>query len=96
MEGKQDYRLEVEILGQGVKPGFDISSTVHVRYVLYKEKENNIIWSQNIFSQHESLSGEAFSGEERAKLAIEGAVRDNISQLIVELVGLVEKMSAEL
>jgi hypothetical protein len=95
LEGKQDYRLEVEILGQEVKPGFDISSTVHVRYVLYKEKENNIIWSKNIFSQHESLSGEAFSGEKRAKLAIEGAVRDNISQLIVELVGLVEKMTAE-
>ncbi len=62
-----------------------MSATILVHYQLYSRSENKIVWSENIFSQHEALFEETYYGVKRAQLANEGAVKDNIKQLILKL-----------
>ena len=85
LEGSSDYSLDTEIISQEVKSGINTSATILVRYELYKKNENKVVWSENIFSQHEALFEETFYGVKRAQLANEGVVKDNITQLILEL-----------
>ncbi len=85
LEGEKEYRLDSEIVSQEVKSGINMSATILVHYQLYSRSENKIVWSENIFSQHEALFEETYYGVKRAQLANEGAVKDNIKQLILKL-----------
>ena len=83
--GYEGYKLEAEILSQELKPGFEMIATVFVRYKLTDTKEGKTVWSENILSQHIPLFSEAFLGPVRARKANEGAVRDNLTQLVKKL-----------
>ncbi|PLY04961.1 MAG: hypothetical protein C0622_01980 [Desulfuromonas sp.] len=83
LTGDGEYRLDCEILAQEVKPGFDMSATLMVRYQLSRAGET--VWAENIFTQYEAKMEETFYGVKRAQLANEGAVRKNIAQLIQQL-----------
>lgn len=85
LNGNSDYRLETEIISQEVKSGINMSATILIRYELYKQGDDEAMWAENIFSQHEAFFEETFYGVKRAQLAVEGAVKENIKQLILKL-----------
>jgi len=84
-KGPGDYKLGAQILSQEVKYGINTTATLMVRYELYSEKEKKVIWTENIFSQHEALFEETFSGGKRAQLANEGVVKKNLTELLKQL-----------
>ena len=96
LEGDEGYFLDTEIISQEVKSGINMSATILVRYELYKKNEHKPVWSENIFSQHEASFEETFYGVKRAQLANEGAVKDNITKLILMLRSYVKMQSGKL
>jgi hypothetical protein len=85
LEGDGDYRLNAEIVSQEVKSGINMAATLMVHYELYEKGKDNVVWSENIFSQYEALFEESYYGVKRAQLANEGVVKKNFNQLIEKL-----------
>jgi len=52
---------------------------------MQETKSQEVIWKENIFSQYRAEFDEAFYGIERARKANEGAIRDNLTQLLKKL-----------
>ena len=90
LEGDGDYRLNTEIVSQEVKSGINMAATLMVHYELYEDGKDNVVWSENIFSQYEALFEESYYGVKRAQLANEGAVKNNFTQLIEKLASFLE------
>jgi len=84
-DGNSDYELLTEIVAQKWHPGFSITSTLFVKYRLVEAKSNREIWKENIYSQYEAESEEAWLGQDRATKANEGAVRENLKLLLEKL-----------
>ena len=80
-----DYRLEARILVQ-TQPaaGFDMTSTLAVRYSLFRGGDAQPTWEQEVRSSYTASVGEAFSGAERLNKANEGVVRKNLEQFLKE------------
>jgi hypothetical protein len=91
-EGIADYKLHTEILYQEVGPGFNNNATLFVNYRLIEMGSDRDIWKENLLSHYTAMSGEAGLGVERMKKALEGAARDNLSQLVRKLVTLLEPL----
>ena len=68
--------------------GFDMTVTASVLYAVVERKTGKEIFRKTIAVPYTAKMGDAFSGTERLKLANEGAIRTNITQLIDELFGL--------
>ncbi len=83
-----DYDLYVDILSQQrLRSGF-LSFNAHllVKYKLIERSSNNEVWKENIFSQFDAGSTpftEGLSGA--SQKANEGAVRENLLQLVKKL-----------
>ncbi len=65
--------------------GLDMTVTASVNYVLVERLNGKEIFQRTMSVPYTAKMGDAFSGVERLKLANEGAIRSNISQLIDEL-----------
>ncbi len=74
-----DYELYTEIVSQKVVPGLTAYAALLVHYSMVETKTNQAIWTENIFSQNDAF------GANQGKDAIEGAARDNLTQLIRKL-----------
>ncbi len=74
-----DYELDAEIVSQKVQPGLTAYAALFVHYRLVETKTNQAIWNENIFSQNDAF------GANQGKDVIEGAARDNLTQLIRKL-----------
>jgi len=80
-----DYELRTEIISQKLNPGFTMTAVLFVNYRLIETQSNKELWEESILSQYDAEFKEAFVGVERAKKANEGAVRDNLTQLLNKL-----------
>lgn len=78
---KGDYKLYTEIIAQELKTGFTMTTTLFVNYKLIEDKSNRELWKENILSRYD----ETYYGMTRAQKANEGAVRNNLSQLVKRL-----------
>lgn len=81
-----NYKLKVEILNMnqpflGVGADLTVSLTVH--YEL--SNESNIIWHKFIIKPYTATISDSYIGAIRFELAQEGAVRENINELLFEL-----------
>lgn len=75
-----DYQLTVQIFNE-THPAFGISFTskIEMGWTLKRTDTGAVVWQESIKSEHTTGGGEAFSGAERVKMAVSGAIRDNIS-----------------
>ena len=89
---KGDYKLYTEIIAQKLIGGFPTTSTLFVNYILIEEKSSRELWKENILSQYDAKFEEAFFAAERAKKANEGAVRDNLTQLVKKLSNVISQL----
>ena len=74
-----DYELDTEILSQKLQPGLTAYAALFVRYRLVGTRTNQVLWTENIFSQNDAF------GANQGKDVLEGAARDNLAQLIRKL-----------
>ena len=74
--------------------GLDMTVTASVNYVLVERLNGKEIFQRTMSVPYTAKMGDAFIGVERLKLANEGAIRSNISQLIDELFRLRVEASA--
>ena len=65
--------------------GFDMTVTAAVAYTLIERATGKTVWQKSIATPYTAKVGDAFVGTERLRLANEGSVRQNITQLIGEL-----------
>lgn len=68
--------------------GFDMTVTASVLYAVVERKSGKEVFHRTIALPYTAKMGDAFAGAERLKLANEGAIRTNITQLIDELFAL--------
>jgi hypothetical protein len=74
-----DYLLNVTIVNMS-KPVFGASFTVTMEaaWSLVEKSTNKVVMRDSIRSSHTATMGQAFVGVTRLRLALEGAVRENI------------------
>lgn len=65
--------------------GLDMTVTSNVTYKLIERATGKSVWEKSIATPYTAKMSDAFVGTERLRLANEGAIRQNISQLIGEL-----------
>jgi hypothetical protein len=92
-EEQADYELHTEIISQEVKAGFPTNAILFVHYSLIETTTNQVVWKESLVSQHASKFEEAFDGGLRHKLANEGAVRDNLTQLLGRLSNVLSQLN---
>jgi hypothetical protein len=80
-----EYALSAQILGQQLQPGATVVTVLLVRYELVEVAASRSVWTDNILSQYQAEFDVAFAAAERARRANEGAVRENLRQLVGHL-----------
>lgn len=65
--------------------GFSMTVTASVRYVVYERASGKTVFERTLVTPYTAGATDAFIGAERLKLANEGAIRNNITQLIDHL-----------
>jgi hypothetical protein len=68
--------------------GFDMTVTATVTYLLVERASGKTVWQKTLPTPYTAKMSDAFAGYERLRLANEGAVRQNITQLVQELLRL--------
>jgi phage gp29-like protein len=66
--------------------GASMTVTSKVKYVLTDATDNSVIWAKEITTPYTAKFSDAFVGYKRLQLANEGAIRENIKQLVDDLV----------
>lgn len=87
--GEADYELATFLLSQQ-QPAVGLGMTVDlvVRYQLIDRNSGSDVFNDRIVSSYRAGVGEAFVGAKRLRKANEGAVRENIKQLLQQIDGL--------
>jgi hypothetical protein len=65
--------------------GFNMTVTATVTYTLIERSTGKTTWEKKLVTPYTASFGDALLGVERLRLANEGAVRTNISELVSEL-----------
>lgn len=75
-----DYQLTVQIFNES-HPAFGISFTskIEMGWTLKRADTGAVVWQESIQSEHTTGGTEAFSGAERVKMSVVGAIKNNIS-----------------
>lgn len=68
--------------------GVSMTVTANVNYTLVERATAKTVWEKNITLPYTAAFGDALYGPERLRLANEGAVRTNLTQLVQELLAL--------
>lgn len=80
-----DYLLEVVIISME-KPAFGFNFTVNMEATwLLKDTYNKVIMRKLIKSSHTATVGDAFVAQVRLRLAMEGAIRENIRSGLLDM-----------
>ena len=88
-KGKAAFELNAAILSVDIPyVAIDFTATVIVRYRLKHLVDGEIFFDQKIVSSHTKKGSETFMGAERFQGALEGAVFENIAELINRLYAL--------
>lgn len=93
LEDNGDYELHTDIVSQQLERALTMSVILFVHYELTDTKSDQNVWEESIISQYDAKFEEAFSGDVRARKAHEGAVRDNLSKLLLKLSEVLEKQN---
>lgn len=80
-----DYELSAQIISQDSLGTFSTNLLLFVHYRLTDLRSGKELWQENLLSQYEVTGAEVFAGLVRLKRAQEGAVKDNLTQLVKKL-----------
>ena len=81
-EKNADYSLTAKMRGQSSKGVFTITVESIVDYEIKRNRTGEVVFSKRITGKQSVSTGKAFVGVTRARLAVEGATRDNVKQLL--------------
>ncbi len=84
-QGAADYELQTEIISQEVQGVYDKTATLFVHYRLLSVSTQQEIWKENLLSRYVAEFEESVFVLDRSKEANEGAVRENLLQLVEKL-----------
>jgi len=81
-----DYQLTVQVFSES-HPAFGISFTsqVELGWTLKRVDTGAVAWQKSIITKHTVGATEAFSGAERAKMAMTGALKDNFAEGLTQI-----------
>jgi len=83
-----DYQLSVVLMSADL-PAFGMSFTCKTEMAWsLKKTDGTAVWQEVLKSEGTAGAGEAFAGTERAKMAMERSVRENIAQGLAKVSGL--------
>lgn len=82
-----DYELDAEIISQKLEPGIEAYAALFIHYTLVETKTNQVIWTESIFSQNDGF------GANQGKDVLEGAARDNLTQLVRKMAEILPRQS---
>jgi hypothetical protein len=81
-----EYRLDIAVADlPRPEMGASMTATVDAKWTLVRVSNGYELWHETISSSHTTKPGEAFTGVERLRLAIDGATRANIQNGIQQL-----------
>jgi len=87
--GEADYELATFLLSQQQPAGgFGMTVDLVVRYQLIDRRTGSDVFNDKVVSSYRAGVGDAFVGTKRLRKANEGAVRENIKQLLQQIDGL--------
>ena len=85
-----DYKITAFIIECKIPfVGFSFNVETEIKYDCLKE--NKLVFSKTIRTNHTTTVGEAFSGDVRVRKSIEGSYRKNIDEFIAELSSFINK-----
>jgi hypothetical protein len=78
------YKLDATLtnLDQPVLGGFDMTVTAYVQYRIEELSTNKVMFNETIVTPYTANFSDSFLAVERLRLANEGAIRENIRELI--------------
>ncbi|HKI69054.1 MAG TPA: hypothetical protein VKA67_05655 [Verrucomicrobiae bacterium] len=82
---KADYTLTASIMGEPGKGVFTITSSLIVKYEIIRNATGEVVFSKTIFGKHTVSTGQEFVGATRARMSVQGAVKDNVTQLLKDI-----------
>ncbi len=88
-----DYLLYPEVITQELIPGLKMTAVLHARYRLIEAWSKKKLWEDRILTVYDADLGEGLYGLTRARAALEGAVKKNLSKLLKRLAKRVETLS---
>jgi hypothetical protein len=83
--GDADWDLHSEIITITTEAGVSPTYAIVVQYWLVDEKTGEEIWRKGINTRHHVNWNEAFAGGTRIIMAVEGATKKNLTQLVQAL-----------
>ncbi len=84
-ESAADLEISAEFVAQGQGAGLNYLAALVVEYMIVDSASKDEVWSDAFNSRHEVTVGQALSGAKRTVMAAEGAVRENLEQLLENL-----------
>lgn len=84
-QGNADYTLSADVIGQRQQGSTSNIELLLIRYTLAESQSGKKLWTGNLLSHFELSAAEVFFGNERKKLVLQGASRDNLKQLGVQM-----------
>ncbi|MCB1870125.1 MAG: hypothetical protein KDI43_16810 [Gammaproteobacteria bacterium] len=83
--GNADWNLHSEIITITTEAGVSPTYAIVVQYWLVDPQTGEEIWRKGINTRHHVNWNEAFAGGTRIIMAVEGATKKNLTQLVQEL-----------
>lgn len=80
-EGKADYSLSIEVIGERILGVYSNVAFILVRYELTEAETKSTIWNENIFSHFGMSVSDEFLGTKRLAKTTEGVIRNNMELL---------------
>jgi hypothetical protein len=86
-----DYGLSAQIISQDDVGNYSTTVMLFVNYRLTDARSGQELWKENLLSQYKLTVSEVFVGLKRLKMCQEGAVKDNLTQLVKKLLQVVPR-----
>jgi len=93
LDQNADYLLYPEVITQELIPGLKMTAVLDARYRLIEAWSQKKLWEDRILTIYDADLGEGLYGLTRARAALEGAVRENLKEIVKRLAKRVEALS---
>ena len=80
-----DYTLTASMMGQQSDGVLTITMALIVKYEITRNTTGEVVFSKTIFGRKSVSTSDEFAGVNRARMAVEGAARDNVKKLLEEI-----------
>lgn len=82
---KADYTLTASIRGQPEKGVLTVRTGFIVEYKIIRNATGEVVFHKTIFGRHTVSAGKELVGVTRMRMSVQGAVKDNVNQLLTDI-----------